>query len=179
MNNKDILNFKMLALVASIFLSGCGGHKTVNQQLEGSVNGAFAVEDPKKFESNTALDAQSLIVTTTDQNRFKTVAPDIVQAKLTDIPIPFETSQVFACEADLDMGAKGICAEFESSLSCEDICAFYESEMELLGWQKKHAWVSHETCFLFGRPHKNCVISIRSRSDKKGKNIKSHITIMT
>lgn len=161
--------------MAGIFLSGCGGLKKNSPAINNQNTPIFEDEDPKKFVTNKKIQDSQLSIA--NNSHFDSLSSENVQAALADIPLPFSTKMNFAYHAQSSDSAKKICAGFNSPLSVQDIALFYEREMELFGWIKRSSFTSFETLFVFEKPHKQCVVTVRQSHDKKSKIKGTHITI--
>lgn len=88
------------------------------------------------------------------------------EAKMVDIPIPLSSIAVpnYSDESD----QLQILSYKDKKLSLDQIKMFYASEMERLGWMTKEQFHGkNESLLRFKKPHRTCVISIRS-IDQKG-----------
>lgn len=158
--------------MASILLSGCGGGLKSRSQTSQQPAAAFRQENAKRFALANEDTAQLPLSAAAGIS----LSSEVVQAKLADIAVPFSTNIVFAYQAHSHNQSKGICAGFETTLTTQSISSFYEREMELMGWTKRASFESYESVFVFEKPNKTCVITMRSHP-KKNNFIKSYISI--
>ena len=90
------------------------------------------------------------------------------EATLLDIPFPLGALPI-AQEYAKSQAAKGQhFLAYTTVLSESDLIAFYEQEMERLGWQKMVVLSDFETMLIFSKPDRICSISLRAASGDEG-----------
>ncbi len=101
------------------------------------------------------------------------------EATLLDIPFPLGAMPV-AQEYAKNSETKGQhFLAYTTILSESDLIAFYEQEMERLGWQKMVVLPDFETMLIFSKPDRICSISLRAASgDEAGTGSETERTLV-
>ncbi len=130
----------LCALIPCLLLVGCGGKKPSKKSLP-----------PIKRHSN---------VRSKSTGKGNTFAH--IQAKLTDVPtLPLNAKPIARlCSSEPHMIMMG----YSSTMTCNDIIAFYQYEMERFGWDFGAQFKASEYLLQFCKPDRNCTISIRPGS---------------
>lgn len=151
-----------LYIVFGIFiaiLSSCA-HKTEKIQpesLENTAQDCFEIENSNcvdTFDSNYS-DPYAILHASkgTTYPLFKD------EARLLDIPFPINAGPLLNLGLDEEDQRK-IVITFSINQDSEDILAFYRSQMECLGWYETALVKGYQTCVLFQKPSRICVITI-------------------
>jgi len=85
------------------------------------------------------------------------------EAKLSDIPIPFNVDPIENFFEDTVVDNTVILG-YHSKMLRENVCIFYRQEMERLGWRNITEFDGFETLLNFQKPGKFCSISIRTKT---------------
>ena len=83
------------------------------------------------------------------------------EAKLYDIPLPFsiEKSQLIS---DVQSNPDYIVLSYQTRLPLQELIAFYQTELERLGWQQKKLFIgTDEALMVIKKPERYAAISIR------------------
>jgi hypothetical protein len=162
-------NFLTLAVIASVFISGCGKKKPQ------ALKPALQAEDLKKFDEHYAQEsAQEQAVLPFQTHNLN---QEYFQAKLYDIPFPLSLDLVFASQPTAEQQAQQIVLGYKTTLNLNQIAQFYAIEMELLGWKLTKAFKDSEYLFIFKKPQKTCAISMRVQTNKKNAVIGTMFTL--
>ena len=90
----------------------------------------------------------------------------IDQARLVDLPIPPGVSPVNLNYKDFNNSIDQVISlSFKTNLSYGQIEKFYLEQMELSGWHLAWNAPSQQSCFIFQKPNRVCVIIIESDLD--------------
>jgi len=84
-----------------------------------------------------------------------------VEAQLVDIPLPLKTLLTPRAVSFSDTDATAVMLHYTVKLTVEDVCLFYQQEMERLGWQQQLFFTGQESVFVFDRLRRSCVISVK------------------
>lgn len=82
---------------------------------------------------------------------------DEEKARLLDIPFPLVTHIWNLSSKEND---RKITLKFFVSMLMQDVVAYYRTEMEYWGWQELGIFVADESCLVFGKPTKQCIVQI-------------------
>jgi hypothetical protein len=86
-----------------------------------------------------------------------------VLAEMSDIPL-------FAHTVPWHIGGvrdRTYVLQYKAACPMIDLCAFYRAEMDYFGWQETGVFVFHESCLIFEKPSKQCVVVLRSLTHKE------------
>lgn len=100
----------------------------------------------------------SLFLASCIKDHSKTVDVQECEARLTDIAVPLEGKPIKKL-----LGHQTFVYSIKKDI--DQLRAFYEQEMERLGWNLIGSDNHHETLLIFDKPHRICSISIRGTRD--------------
>lgn len=83
-----------------------------------------------------------------------------LEAKLYDVPILMNAQLVQNINNTACVDESSI-VSYETSIDYDQVCTFYQEEMEKLGWWQSAAFKGSESLLNFEKPNKYCSISIR------------------
>jgi hypothetical protein len=84
-----------------------------------------------------------------------------VEAQLVDIPLPLKTLLTPRAVSFSDTDATAVMLQYTVKLTVEEICLFYQQEMERLGWQQQLFFTGQESVLVFDRLRRSCVVSVK------------------
>jgi hypothetical protein len=84
------------------------------------------------------------------------VLTDEERARLHDVPFPLSCSI-----HKLSLEAQQSIVSLRTTLSCTELIDFYRAHMDLAGWQEEGLIEADETCMIFRKPSKDCIITLR------------------
>jgi hypothetical protein len=142
-------NYYKYILFSMLFLqSGCGGVRPIV---------------PAAIAPTMSVLPKTTVVTAPAQFSYNTQPLFSDEARLFDIPLPVG-SKVYDLSAHNEHNKRIL--HFNSALSQYDIFAYYRTEMECFGWQESAIFEGTESCLIFQKPTKTCVVTIRPESNK-------------
>ena len=77
------------------------------------------------------------------------------EARLSDLPVLLGAKRVSSMER-----AGDVRLVYETAESIDEVSAFYCSEMELLGWRKRHSFTFDDRFFVFEKPSRTSIIML-------------------
>ncbi len=97
------------------------------------------------------------------------------ESRLPDIPISLAMQPLpeFFSKNAINNSSKDIVVGYSAFLSYENAVNFYRQEMECFGWECEKQFITYEALFLFKKPGKTCIISIRPYAYDKHKDLKN------
>lgn len=91
---------------------------------------------------------------------------DEYEARLIDIAIPFG-ARLLDAYTDNENKNNEMVFSYVTPMSMEQVVAFYNEQMERLGWSCARHVRGHEQLLLFERPDRSCSITLRSTAHPK------------
>ena len=95
------------------------------------------------------------------------------EARLADIPVPLHAKPLPKFFAD-ENNARGVILGYSCKLDSKEIAAFYQQEMDRLGWRRAASCDGIESLFYFEKPTRFCSVSLRPQRKNN-----THIVIVT
>lgn len=163
------IRIKTLAVIASVFISGC-----VKNKQHKAVKPPLQAEDFKEFDDHYARKI-------TQENlglsyQINQVDQEYIQAKLSDVSLPLSIELVFASQPTPGLSEQMVLG-YKTIQKVDQIVDFFMTEMEMFGWHVLKSFKNNESLFIFKKPQKMCAISVRLWTDKKGNEIGTLFTI--
>lgn len=138
----------ILSSIGVLLLSGCA--KTL-------VHTPFT--GPSSADNMVIVAADQVTIPGTSATLPKKVYPLFAdEARLWDIPFVVDAT-TYCLHAEQRDRKLILCSD--TQLSSSDVMAFYRTQMECLGWEEKAALQADESCAVFEKRSKYCVITVR------------------
>lgn len=94
-----------------------------------------------------------------------------IEARYSDIPIPINVRPLRDYFEQDDAGDS--CLAYDTELSMDEACAFYQREMEHFGWKQGVCFIKgYEAVLIYKKPQKVAVISLRPVSKRSSVGIR-------
>jgi hypothetical protein len=159
----------LLALFAFgvIVLPACSG----KQSPRGS--GVQQALDPNA----SGKEEQEYLLNTLQRKQHATYSVRQEEAKLFDVPIPLEVRPLERYIGS-DAAFPNTFLAYALDTSMLELHSFYITQMERFGWRKVAEFVGPEVMLVFEKPHRSCMIAIRSVQTGRRKASNSELIIM-
>lgn len=89
------------------------------------------------------------------------------QARLYDIPVPIMAEPDFAYTWSDDTNGSRVLGFLVTADTTQELVAFYQANMERLGWRERVRINGREVLIEFEKPEKLCCVSVRPEGEEK------------
>jgi hypothetical protein len=169
MNDKKF-HCTLLALLAlGVLLPACSGTQSPR---------TVAVVEQALDPNASGKEEQEYLLNTLQRKQHATYSVRQEEAKLFDVPIPLEVRPL-----ERYIGSDAACPistflAYALDIPMLELHSFYTTQMERFGWRKSAEFIGPELVLVFEKPHRSCMIAIRSRAVGRHKGSSSELIIM-